>query len=362
MLYNQLGARVMDDEAVWKKDESFPRADPEGKFGYLLRSKRHVCDRDKLEKAIRKHFYWSKFLVQTPTSSFMGPPTDFIETRDVGFQVYKKRAFFLGAVVAIATPLYGIAGAIGFIKNNLTLGLVGLIGCASMLIALTFTLGDVRSSTAANQKLKERIRFVEWLRCGRSSAVTTAITVLCAIWVLLHFLIGFGFSTEDKLISAYAIIPAQVLGGEWWRIFTGTLIHFTVMHLALNCFGLLVYGRIVELLFSKYRFWLILLVTAWIGGLGSTFFLSSHQASIGISGGIFGLGGFIATAGTDSRHQIPRLIILVLWASLAIGLAASIVDYRRIDVFAHSTGFVVGVILGVISRYGVFTRYIRTGR
>lgn len=74
---------------------------------------------------------------------------------------------------------------------------------------------------------------------------------------------------------------------QMWRLFTPMFLHGSVIHLALNMYGLLILGRNVESFFGKWRF-LALFISAGFAGNTLSFLLSPNP-SLGSSTAIFGL-------------------------------------------------------------------------
>lgn len=94
-----------------------------------------------------------------------------------------------------------------------------------------------------------------------------------------------------------ALVPEDVLAGDWWRLVTATFLHFGVAHLLMNMFGLYVLGQFVEPRLGFGRF----LATYFASGVGSMAFItllsryaSEQQFVVGASGAVMGLIGAIA--------------------------------------------------------------------
>src|SRR6185369_7028777 len=85
--------------------------------------------------------------------------------------------------------------------------------------------------------------------------------------------------------------------GELWRLWTVTLLHDpnNFLHLLFNMYALYLAGPIVERLYGSTMLVIFYLVCALGGSLGS-FGFGGDVPSIGASGAIFGLLGFLRFA------------------------------------------------------------------
>ena len=99
-----------------------------------------------------------------------------------------------------------------------------------------------------------------------------------------------------NLRSWFALIPAQVLNGKIWQIFTYTFLHADVMHLVLNCLVLAFLGSDIENLWGTKKFLIYFFFCSSMAGL---FYLLVQMVlwnpaylvmpMVGASGGIYGL-------------------------------------------------------------------------
>lgn len=146
----------------------------------------------------------------------------------------------------------------------------------------------------------------------------------------------------DKLLVAH---------GEWYRLFTVTLVHDPTFlpHLLFNMYALWYAGQLVERMYGPWVTLCLYLVCALGGSVGSYVFGDANQA-VGASGAIFGFFGIVLVA-TRIHHpildqqsravasQIGMLIVL----NLVLGFAVPGIDFT-----AHIGGLVVGLWLGLI--------------
>src|SRR6188768_4500154 len=74
------------------------------------------------------------------------------------------------------------------------------------------------------------------------------------------------------ILSAGANLNPLTLGGEPWRIFTSMFLHYGIIHLAVNMYGLYSLGRILEPPLGAPRFLLVYFLCGTAAGLASLIF------------------------------------------------------------------------------------------
>ena len=167
-----------------------------------------------------------------------------------------------------------------------------------------------------------------------SGAEASSHTNLC---LCVPFLFGKG----NLFIEMFCTHGPSVRAGQYYRLFTGILLHGSLIHLGCNCYSLYVIGTQVESFLGKFKFLVIYLFSGLMGSLFSISF-NGNVASIGASGAIFGLMGALAYFGYYYRvyfgnilkSQIIPLIIL----NLGLGFMVT-----GIDNFAHIGGLLGGI-------------------
>ncbi len=170
-----------------------------------------------------------------------------------------------------------------------------------------------------------------------------------------------------QLQLAGALMPVRVLQGEWWRLFTGPLLHADWAHLLLNLLALYVLGRPIEAAFGPSRFWLIYAGAGLAGALATvtssvplpvegpaaafTARMALAPMSVGASGSIFGLIAAMIALGLKLwprltpglRKSLVHLPVLLLLAMLVVGSLQP-----HVDTMAHLGGSLGGLMLGLV--------------
>lgn len=175
---------------------------------------------------------------------------------------------------------------------------------------------------------------------------------LAAAWVLLTVAF-YWLSDRRPIIEEAGIVNgAAVAGGQWWRLFTGTLLHANIAHLVANAgFGLLLLG----LAMGRYGTGLGMLC-AFIAGVGgnlvSWLVHGNGFRGLGASGVVMGALGLITVQSFDRSLNRSQAIKIVL-AGMAAGLMLFVLlgVSPDTDVVAHFGGFVAGIAIGLSSRF-----------
>ena len=137
-----------------------------------------------------------------------------------------------------------------------------------------------------------------------------------------------------------------VRAGQPWRLLTCELMHGHPLHLLFNVMALMAVGRLLEVHGHPVYVPTVFLFSALCASVFSLYF--STSTSVGASGGIMGLIGFLAVIGLRRRHVVPRGFLRSIAMSIALTAATGLVAYHFIDNAAHAGGLVGGVMLGVV--------------
>ena len=143
-------------------------------------------------------------------------------------------------------------------------------------------------------------------------------------------------SGGSDIYDRFALIPAAVAHGEWYRLFTSMFLHFGFLHIAFNMWALLVIGTPLEQMLGRLRFFVLYV----LGGLGGSLlsFVNGpvDEFAAGASGAIFGLFGAFYVIGRRRGLDTAPIVGLI-----AINLVFSF-TFSGIDWRGHVGGLVVG--------------------
>jgi len=154
----------------------------------------------------------------------------------------------------------------------------------------------------------------------------------------------------DTLVALGGASGALVVGqGEWWRLFTATLLHGGPMHLVLNGVGLFLGGVVLEGLLGRAWLGVIFVIGALGGSVASVLINDPATVTVGASGAIMGLlaAAMVASYRLPPTHraQIQIPLIQMLIPSL-IPIAVQRTG-GHIDFAAHFGGALTGALAGL---------------
>lgn len=179
------------------------------------------------------------------------------------------------------------------------------------------------------------------------------------------------------------ILPIQSAGrvdavlmvehGEWWRAITALTLHADVVHLVSNLVAGLGFAFLVARFYGAGAAWLLILITgaagnalnAWVHYPEGHFSIGASTAVFAALGLITGVGLWVALLHPAERWTMPRWLLpafggLTLLGLLGVGEGLD----GRIDVAAHISGFICGVVVGFFcaTRQAAFVRAAQRGR
>ena len=156
------------------------------------------------------------------------------------------------------------------------------------------------------------------------------------------------FFAIDRVSALYAGFDKRAfLAGDWWRAFTGTLVHSGVLHVGMNSYALYSFGRLTELLSNRAHLPIVFVLAALGGDLLSLVF-NPDSISVGASGGIVGLLSYLAVYTFKRRQFISREFRRSLLVNIAFILVFGLVLFGIVDNYGHIGGLLVGAIYGLI--------------
>ena len=181
-------------------------------------------------------------------------------------------------------------------------------------------------------------RFQAWLSKKNLSAYS--LTLLACIIV-----VGIAQPLSENPIEIAGLVKPAVRNGEIWRLFTATLMHANITHFWMNSAALIFLSKVIEHTVQRAFVPLIFLLTAPVGSIFSVF-LYPNTTSIGASGGIMGLLGFITIAAYFDRTRYPpKYFRHMIEAIVSIGMLG-LFGFAFIDNAAHLGGLAGGLLLG----------------
>lgn len=199
------------------------------------------------------------------------------------------------------------------------------------------------------------------LRQLRNSPMTTAVLLL-AVLVAVFTQLGDNFGVirwltfQDFQIQGEYIYFAPwregLQAGQWWRPFTPMLIHFGILHLAMNGMWFWELGRRIEV---RQGSWMLLGLTLLIGLLSNfaQFWFGGPALFGGLSGVLFGLLGhcwIFQLLAPNPAYRLPRgvLVMMLIWLLVCLSGVIDLLGFGSIANAAHVGGLLAGCATGLL--------------
>ncbi|PNA04077.1 MULTISPECIES: rhomboid family intramembrane serine protease [unclassified Pseudomonas] len=150
----------------------------------------------------------------------------------------------------------------------------------------------------------------------------------------------------------------SLAAGQWWRLFTPMLIHFGILHLAMNGMWYWELGRRIESRQGSVN----------LIGLTLLFGLVSNYAQFawggpslfgGLSGVLYGLLGhcwIFQLLAPNPAYRLPRgvLAMMLVWLLVCMSGLISMIGFGEIANAAHVSGLLIGCFTGLLG--GLYNR------
>ncbi len=180
--------------------------------------------------------------------------------------------------------------------------------------------------------------------------VTHAIIAVNVIVFLAMLADGAGLMTSNTEVHLRwgANFGPLTKEGEWWRLFACTVLHFGILHLAMNMWALWSAGGLVERLYGNASFIAIYVFAGLTGSFASLLWNADRVVSVGASGAVFGVFGALGAYVLRQPGSVPRSVLKSLTGSTIAFIAYSIAIgamVSAIDNAAHAGGFAGGFLL-----------------
>lgn len=183
------------------------------------------------------------------------------------------------------------------------------------------------------------------LRAVRSSdgrpLVTYGLVIVTSVFYLIGLIPGIGDAARAALaFNSGFLIPGPFF--EPWRLFTVTLVHSSIWHVALNMLALWALGRSLEPLLGRWRF-AALYVLSTLGGSVLIALLAPGQWVVGASGAVWGLLGAMFVIGRHLGVNVTAIAVLLVLNLIITFLPGSNISWQ-----GHIGGGLAGALVGFI--------------
>jgi membrane associated rhomboid family serine protease len=147
-------------------------------------------------------------------------------------------------------------------------------------------------------------------------------------------------------VEAAGLVKEAARAGEIWRVLTAAFLHGDILHFGTNYLALLVLGRIVEAHAPRGWLPLVFTVSAICGGVLSIVFLP-EATSVGASGGLLGMIGFLAVMAWRRQEELPPGFLRLILTDVGLIAAAGVIGFAVVDNAGHLGGLLAGAALGL---------------
>lgn len=195
-----------------------------------------------------------------------------------------------------------------------------------------------------------RLLFRRHFHLGRLPIVTGAIALVClAMWLVAKDL-GDGTVTREALLALGAKSRARIVDeGETWRLVVASLLHKDGVHLGFNLFVLLAVGAVLEGVYRRGDYLLLLVLSGLSCMVVST--VASPPATVGASGMVFGCLGCAMVFGLRFADVLPLRYRLYFGVVLVVYTAAAFwtgLLRTSTDNWGHAGGLLCGAVCALV--------------
>jgi rhomboid protease GluP len=177
-----------------------------------------------------------------------------------------------------------------------------------------------------------------------SAFIATIALILINVGVFtLPFVIDFSkgvYSSFQEFVMLGWKDNDDIKSGEYYRLLTSIFLHADVLHLLSNMYALWIFGRSLNPLVMLPIFF----VSGIVGNILS--FLFNKMPSVGASGAIFGLVGYILALSFQYPILSGSSFDLIFFVVISFIFAS--IPGSRIDIYGHLGGVLAGFILGFV--------------
>ena len=327
---------ISRQQREWDFSDAIPAKPAGSDYGYIQNGKAVACTREHLIERVEKGAEFS--FVWMPESSEPVLPERAPFLLEAFRRNLRRKAWTLiligAALIAVAIML-----AIGFHKWSMVYrSILSVFGAVALVEGVWlywrsqyYTQADAISDASA-------ARFTAWLK-KRDLGGYTVVLIACMV------LVGGVQVILDNPIEVAGLVKPAVRNGEVWRLFTATLMHANFTHFWMNFVVLVHFSKIIEQTVQRALVPLVFLLTAPVGSVFSVL-LYPNSTSVGASGGLMGLLGFITVAAYFDRDKYPQKYFRqMIEAIVSIGLFG-LFGFAFIDNAGHLGGLAGGLLLG----------------
>jgi rhomboid protease GluP len=174
---------------------------------------------------------------------------------------------------------------------------------------------------------------------SRGGAFLSSPTIILIIANILVYIVL--LATGDSMYYLLAQVGRFFFSQHYyWQLFTSMFVHFGILHILFNMYGLYYFGRLNEVYFSVPQYLAIYFGSGLVGNIASLYLVPPDILSGGASGAIFGLVGSYVAIEKKAQHMGMALLYAALIFMQSSG--------PGVNIFAHLFGLIGGLALGLL--------------
>jgi membrane associated rhomboid family serine protease len=338
---------------VWARADAFSEAGPG--WGWVDRKGRRVACAgfEELAQAIVKDAGARVDLVWTPDAPGFVLPEEIpalhpalreARIRWAGWEIEEGKRQML---------MFGAAFGVMLAWNGFRTGKIMASGSTGLALLLFLILGFIPWYQGRKRLKKARIwaagemaadapvlRFETWLSIQKSPA-TRLLLGLMVLVGLVQLVVEIREPLPGATFWMAGLTKSAGAATDWWRLLTAPFLHGHWLHWLMNASALAYLGKRVEVFARWPHFAMAFAISAWIGGEASARYMK--QLSVGASGGLMGLLGFLLVFESMHRLLVPESARRRLLAGVLLTAGIGVVFSHFIDNAAHAGGLVAGM-------------------
>jgi membrane associated rhomboid family serine protease len=254
--------------------------------------------------------------------------------------------------------MFGAAFAVILAWTSFTAGKIMASGSTGLALLLFFILGFLPWYQGRKRLKKAHIwaagemaadapvlRFETWLSVQHAPA-TRLLLGLMALVGLVQVVVEWRDPLPLATVWMAGLTKSAGAATDWWRLLTAPFLHGHWLHWLMNASALAYLGKRVELFARWPHFAMAFAISAWIGGEASARYM--EKSSVGASGGLMGLLGFLLVFESLHRSLVPESARRRLLAGVLLTAGIGVVFSHFIDNAAHAGGLIAGMVYAAL--------------
>ncbi|MDC0948737.1 rhomboid family intramembrane serine protease [Gammaproteobacteria bacterium] len=186
----------------------------------------------------------------------------------------------------------------------------------------------------------------------RLTPVTLIVAIICALvaWITQLGQLPSPITQSLLISEVFGGLP-EVRNGQWWRLLTPAVLHFSLAHIAFNLFLWIGIGAHLERIHGPAMMATLFIIVALVSNYAQ-WWVGSNPLFGGLSGVGYGVLGYLATM----QWRFPRYPLQLPWAFYALPFGfmiagwLGVLGYFGLNIAntAHTSGLIAGVVLALM--------------